>query len=230
MGAGHRAVHFRLVMIKSYSAEQSLAEYVARVFGDEDDILAGIRERARVAGLPDIAVSRVDGLHLEVLARAVAARKAVEIGTLAGYSGVCLLRGMGDDGTLWTFEAEPRHADVARASFEAAGVAERVHLVVGPAAERLSAIALHGPFDLVFIDADKLGYPAYLSWAAEHLRTGGLVLGDNAFLFGRVASGPADDPAVTAMRAFNETLARGGRFLSTMLPTGEGLAVGVKVR
>ena len=215
---------------KQYSADPALADYVARTFADEDEVLAAIRERARAAGLPDIAVSPVDGKHLEVIARASGARRAVEIGTLAGYSGVCLLRGMPEDGRLDTFEYEPRHAEVARAGFAAAGVADRVRVFVGAAADRLVAIEGDGPFDLVFIDADKVSYPLYLDWAARHLRPGGVVLADNAFLFGRLADGDDDDPAVRAMRAFNHTLARGGRFVATMLPTGEGLAFGVKLR
>ena len=131
----------------------------------------------------------MDGLHLELLARAAGARRAVEIGTLGGYSGVCLLRGM-PDGRLDTFELEPRNAAVARESFEKAGVAGRARIHVGPAVDKLREIEADGPFDLVFIDADKTGYPAYLTWAEEHLRVGGIVLLDNAFGWGGVA-----DPA-----------------------------------
>ncbi|MSP63032.1 MAG: O-methyltransferase [Myxococcales bacterium] len=220
-------------MIKSYSADPALSDYVARVFGGEDEVLADIRARSRAAGLPEIQVGRVDGLHLEVFARAIAATKAVEIGTLGGYSGVCLLRGMAPTGTLYTFEAEEHHAVVARRSFEQAGFADRARLFVGAAAERLGEIEGEGPFDLVFIDADKLSYPAYLGWAAKHLRVGGVLLADNAFLFGRIdqpTPAPEEVAGVRAMQSFNEALARGGRFRATLLPTGEGLAMGVKIR
>jgi len=210
-----------------------LAAWAESVYLHEDAVLREIDERCAAAGLPPIRVGRFDGLHLEVLARACAARKAVEIGTLGGYSGVCLLRGMGEGGHLHTFEIDPRHAEVARESFERAGVASRVRIHVGPAAERLGDVEGNGPFDLVFVDADKAGYPAYLAWAEEHLRVGGVLLADNTFGFGHVhEERPATEApdAMAALRRFSERLARGGRFRATMLPTAEGLSFGVKVR
>jgi caffeoyl-CoA O-methyltransferase len=163
-----------------------------------------------------------------VITRAVGAAKAVEIGTLGGYSGTAIARGLSDGGRLHTFELEQKHADLARESFRKAGVLDRVRIHVGPALERLPECEGDGPFDLVFIDADKETYPKYLAWAARHLRVGGVALGDNAFAFGEIADGRGEGPV--AMRRFNEELAQGGRFRATMLPTGEGLAMGVKVR
>jgi caffeoyl-CoA O-methyltransferase len=212
---------------------EALAAWAEAVYRPEDEVLREIRERSAAAGLPPIQVGRFDGLHLEVLARACAARRAVEIGTLGGYSGVCLLRGMGDAGLLHTFVSEPRHAEVARESFARAGVAGRARIHVGPAAERLGEIEPDGPFDLVFVDADKRGYPGYLAWAERHLRVGGLLLADNTFGFGHVhEERPAGESAeaMAALRAFSERLARGGRFRATMLPTAEGLSLGVKLR
>jgi caffeoyl-CoA O-methyltransferase len=213
--------------------DAALAAWAEATYAPEDGVLREIRERSLVAGLPPIQVGKMDGLHLEVLARACGARRAVEIGTLGGYSGVCLLRGMAPAGVLHTFELEPAHAEVARVSFQRAGVAARARIHLGRAAERLRDVEAEGPFDLVFIDADKTGYPAYLAWAEDHLRTGGLLLADNAFGFGHVheTRPREEDPAaMAALRAFSERLARGGRFRATMLPTAEGLALGVKVR
>ena len=210
-----------------------LARWAEGVYQPEDEVLGEIRERSVREGLPAIAVGRFDGLHLEVLARAVGAKKAVEIGTLGGYSGVCLLRGMGDGGFLHTFELEERNARVARDSFERAGFAGRFAIHVGPASGKLAEIANQKPFDLVFIDADKVGYPFYLDWAAEHLKVGGVVLGDNAFGWGGVAdphyAGESAD-SIRALRTFSEKIARDGRFRATMIPTEEGLAMGVRVR
>ncbi len=220
--------------VKAFGQDsEALAAWAESVYRPEDDVLREIRERSDAAGLPPIAVGRFDGLHLEVLARACGARKAIEVGTLGGYSGVCLLRGMGDRGFLHTFEHEPRHAEVARESFVRAGVAGRVEIHVGEAAERLRDVEGQGPFDLVFVDADKLGYPAYLAWAEEHLRVGGIVLADNTFGFGHVHEArPAGESAeaMAALRRFSERLAAGGRFRATMLPTAEGLSLGVKLR
>ncbi len=206
-----------------------LARWAEEVFQPEDAVLAEIRARSVREGLPAIAVGRFDGLHLEVLARLLGARKAVEIGTLGGYSGVCLLRGMPQDGVLHTFELDAHHAEVARESFRKAGVVARARIHVGPAKDNLRKIEDQGPFDLCFIDADKTGYPGYLDWAARHLRVGGAILADNAFGFGGVSK-PDGDEGVRALRRFNEELARGGRFRATMIPTEEGLALGVKVR
>ncbi len=213
-------------------ADPALAAWADDVYAPEDEVLREIRLRSAAAGLPSIQVGAMDGLHLEVLARACGARRAVEIGTLGGYSGVCLLRGMGEGGRLHTFEADAHHAEVARVSFERAGVAARVRIHLGRALERLRDVEGEGPFDLVFVDADKGGYPDYLAWAEEHLRVGGVLLADNAFAFGHVhdpAWRGADAGAVAPLRRFSERLAQGGRFRATMIPTAEGLAVGVKV-
>lgn len=209
--------------------DPALKQWAQEVFQPEDAVLREIRERSVREGLPAIAVGKFDGLLLEVLARAAGALKAVEIGTLGGYSGVCLLRGMGPHGTLHTFEASEKHARVARESFHKAGLASRAHLHLGPAIDKLREVEAEGPFDLVFVDADKVGYPAYLTWAGEHLREGGVLLADNAFGFGEIHL-PGGDEGIAALRMFNEQLARGGRFRATMIPTAEGLAMGVKIR
>lgn len=134
-----------------------LADYVSRLYAPEDELLADVRARSAAAGLPDIQVAPLDGRHLEVLARLSGARRAVEIGTLGGYSGVVLLRGMGADGRLDTIEIDPRHAEIARETFRRAGFTNHARVHVGPAVEVLPGLAPEGPFDLVFIDADKDG-------------------------------------------------------------------------
>jgi caffeoyl-CoA O-methyltransferase len=214
------------------NSDPKLSDYVTRVYAPEDEVLAEIRKHSTAAGLPDIQVAALDALHLEVIARAAGARRAVEIGTLGGYSGVALLRGMAPDGELDTIELSERHAAVAQESFGRAGLSKRVRIHIGAATDVLPKLAPRGPFDLVFIDADKEGYPAYLDWATKNLRPGGIVLLDNAFLFGSLADSPAgSDRAaqIRAMQSVHETLARSGRFRATVLPTGEGLAFGVRL-
>jgi len=216
-------------MNKSFGNDDArLERYVNVTYAPEDDLLREIRERSRREGLPDIQIAALDARHLEVLARAAGARRSVEIGTLGGYSGVALLRGMGEGGHLDTFELEPAHARVAAESFRRAGFSDRVSIHVGPALDRLRALEGQGPFDLCFVDADKASYPRYLDWAAHHLRPGGLVIADNAFLFGALADEGEDDER-EAMRAFHQRLAAGKEFRGTVLPTGEGLAVGVRL-
>ncbi|HVZ72080.1 MAG TPA: O-methyltransferase [Polyangia bacterium] len=211
--------------------DERLAGYVRRTYAPEDDVLREIRERCTREGLPDIQVAALDARHLEVLAAVAGARKAVEIGTLGGYSGVSLLRGMGIGGVLDTIEVDPRHAEVARESFRRAGYMTQARIHLGSAMDVLPKLAPQGPFDLVFIDADKDSYPDYLNWAADNLRPGGLVIADNVFLFGELADKPTGVRAtsIAAMQAFHQILADSGRFRATVLPTGEGLAVGVRV-
>jgi len=212
------------------ATDPRIAPYVETLLEPEDEILREIRARSSAEGLPTIAVGPFDGRHLEVLARMCAARRVIEIGTLGGYSGTCLARALPADGVLHTFELEPRHALVAAESFRRAGVAAKVRIHVGPALEKLRDIEGQGPFDLVFIDADKAGYPGYLAWAEQHLRVGGVVIADNVFR--RAAFPLPNDPPAAAdgIRRFNDSLARSGRFRTTMLPLEDGFAVGVKLR
>jgi caffeoyl-CoA O-methyltransferase len=215
---------------KGFAAvDPRIAPYVERLLEPEDEVLREIRERSTREGLPPIAVGPFDGRHLEVLARLSGARRIVEIGTLGGYSGVCLARALPPGGTLDTFDLEERHARVAAESFRRAGVADRVRIHVGPALERLPDVEREGPFDLVFVDADKSSYPDYLGWAARHLRVGGAVIADNVFRRAAFASEDEDPGAVAGITRFNESIARSGLFRATLLPLEDGFAVAVRV-
>jgi caffeoyl-CoA O-methyltransferase len=222
--------------MKDFSAEitPAIGQFLDQTFAPEDSLLLEIRERAEARGLPPIHVGAMDGLHLEILTRIAGAKKAVEIGTLAGYSAICICRGMGPKGLLYTFDADRKHIEVAKESFEKAGVASQVKTFVGPASQNLPGIVSDGPFDLVFIDADKVGYPEYLHWAAENLRVGGLLIGDNTLAFGMLADqtfdSAEDEQTARALQRFNREAAQGGRFRATMLPTGEGLTLAVKIK
>lgn len=222
--------------MKKFSAEvgSEVIGFVEKTFHPEDPVLTEIIARSAERGLPQIHVSPMDGLHLEVLARASGARKIVEIGTLAGYSGVCLARALPENGLLYTFDADRKHMDVANESFEKAGVLEKVKTFIGPAIQNLPKINADGPFDLVFVDADKASYPAYLAWAAENLRVGGLLIADNTLAWGMLADekfeNTEDEETVRALQRFNREISQNGRFRATLLPTGEGLTLGVKIR
>jgi caffeoyl-CoA O-methyltransferase len=174
-------------------------------------------------GMPAIQVGRSEGRLLELLLRLAGARKVVEIGTLAGYSALRMLAALPSDGHLYTLELDPRHAEVARRAIAGGGFASRATILVGEAMALLPGIEQHGPFDAVFIDADKQGYADYGAWAARNLRRGGLLLGDNAYLFGRLLD---DSPDAVAMRRFHEDAARA--FDTVCIPTPDGLLLGIK--
>ena len=209
---------------KAYAADHpAIAPYVEALLEPEDPVLAEIRARSTAAGLPDIAVGPFDGRHLEVIARATGARRMVEIGTLGGYSAVCLARALPSDGHLHTFELEAAHAAVARESLRRAGLLEKVTIHVGPARDNLQSVESDGPFDLVFLDADKAGYPDYLTWAEQHVRRGGTLLADNVF------RKPRGREMADVIHAFNERLARSGLWRTTFLPLEDGLACAVRL-
>jgi caffeoyl-CoA O-methyltransferase len=211
-----------------------IIEYLEKTFHPEDEVLRTIREIGEKAGLPMIQVGAMDALHLEVLTRATHTRKAVEIGTLFGYSAICIARALPKDGKLYTFEADTKHANVAQSVFKKFELESKIEIFTGAAMSNLNKINKEGPFDLVFIDADKENYPNYLNWAYENLKMGGVVIGDNTFAFGMIADeqfeNAEDEATVKALRLFNNQAANSNRFRATLLPTGEGLTLAVKIR
>ena len=193
-------------------------DYIQNLFAPQDEALeAAVRESQR-AGLPEIHVSPNEGKLLQLLAEIIGARRILEIGTLGGFSAINLARGMAEDGRLISLEIDEHHAGVARQNVERAGLAERVEIRVGDARELLTKIAEsdEGPFDLVFIDADKEGYPEYLEWALRLSRPGSLILGDNTIWGGAIID-PRDD-STRAIREFNEKIAKDPRLSAIVLP------------
>jgi caffeoyl-CoA O-methyltransferase len=206
----------------AYSSREIL-EWVAKVHAPHDESLAAAFATPERSSIPAIQVGPLEGRALELLATMVRATKIVEVGTLAGYSAIWLARGLAPGGHLWTVEYETKHAALAQKNIAHAGLADRVTIARGSARDVLPTLEGHGPFDLVFVDADKASYDFYGDWAFANLRPGGLLLGDNAFFFGNLL-GAGDD--AEAMRRFHERAA--GRFLSTCFATPDGLLVGVK--
>jgi caffeoyl-CoA O-methyltransferase len=186
---------------------------------DDEPVLAAAQERAEAAGLPQIQVSSNLGRFLHVLALARDARSILEIGTLAGYSTIWLARALPGDGSMVTLEIDPQRADVARANLRHAGLADQVDVRTGPALDTLIAMRDEGagPFDMVFIDADKPPYLEYLHAVLELVRPGTLIVADNVIRGGRVALGPIDDDDVTGAQRFNEALAAHPRLSAAMI-------------
>ena len=171
------------------------------------------------AGLPAIDVSPPQGKFLNLLTRMTGARKILEIGTLGGYSTIWMARGIPDDGRIVTIEAEPRIADIAQANLERAGVAAKVDVRLGRAADVLPTLAGDEPFDLVFIDADKESNTVYLDWAARLGRPGTVVVVDNTVRGGEVANPATENPQIIGVQRGLEMLGRDPRFDATALQT-----------
>ena len=174
------------------------------------------------AGLPPHDVSAPQGKFLHLVARMIGAQRILEIGTLGAVSTIWFARALGPGGRIVTLEADPRHAAIARANSERAGVADRVDLRVGPALDSLPSLAGEAPFDLVFIDADKPNNPHYLAWALKLTRKGGVIIGDNVVRDGAVIDPASPDDRVRGVRAFFDRIAAEPRLSATALQTVGG--------
>ena len=205
----------------------ALDGYVQRLYAAEDDQLRRVRARADEAEMPRIQLPPATARALQLLVRAVGARRVLEVGTLAGYSAIWIARALPPGGKLVTIEIDPGHASVARRSVEQAGLADRVDVRVGDAVELLARLGPDGSFDAVFLDADKERYTTYMEEAARLLRPRGLLMADNAFWAGRVLD-PDSDKLAGALNRFNEGLSSDHRFEATILPVGDGLMVAVR--
>ncbi|HEY7256259.1 MAG TPA: O-methyltransferase [Solirubrobacterales bacterium] len=200
-------------------------QFVSATIAPDDEVLRRAVERCEAAGLPAIQVSAPQGKLLNLLARSIGARTVLEFGTLGGYSTIWIGRALPEGGRLITLEADPRHAEVARENIAGADLAELVDLRVGPALETLPLLEAEdiGPFDLVFIDADKVSTPEYFAWSLDRTRPGGLIVADNVVRGGTLAEADSDDPTIIAQRRLHEWLTGEPRVDATTIQT-----VGVK--
>jgi len=195
--------------------------YLAHLLIQSDEALDAALDSSAQAGLPPIAVSPNLGKLLHLLARAMNARSVLEIGTLGGYSTIWLSRALPPEGRIVTLEIDRRHAEVARANFVRAGVADQIDLRLGPAKESLPQLVAEsrGPFDLIFIDADKSNIPAYFTWALKLARRGSAIIVDNVIRDGAVIDAASQDDSVQGVRRFNEMLAAELRISATAIQT-----------
>ena len=202
-------------------ATPQILDYTSRVHAAHDAALA--QAFTVPDGIPAIQVGPSEGKLLDLLLRLAHAKKVVEVGTLVGYSAIRMARALPADGHIWTVEFEAKHAEVARGNIAKAGFAGKIDVLVGAGRDVLPTLDKHGPFDAVFIDADKVNYDHYGRWAVANLRSGGLVIGDNAYLFGELLD---DSDRGKAMRGFHELVAAACE--SVCIPTPDGLVLGIK--
>jgi caffeoyl-CoA O-methyltransferase len=206
-----------------------VSQYISSLFAEEDPALLLAREDSPKRGLPTINIKPEEGRFLQMLVRASGVKKAVEIGTLGGYSGIWIARGLLPGGVLYTLDMEPLHAEVAREHFEAAGLSDVIQIRIGDAHRSLQELAGQSPFDFVFIDAEKTDYPAYFDWALQNIRMGGIIAAHNAFRKGSVAHAAPDDQDSELMRQFNQQVSGDERLISTIYPAGDGTLIAVKI-
>jgi predicted O-methyltransferase YrrM len=205
-----------------------VSQYIQKHFVHETDAQRQVRENSAKLNLPPISIKPEEGQFLQFLVRATGARRVVEIGVLGGYSGTWIARGLPPGGSLVGLEVDPRHAEIARQHFSLAGVAELVEVRVGNAHQLLAEMRSEGPFDMLFIDAEKTGYQDYYEWGLENIRIGGVIVAHNAFRKGSVAGTAEPDSYTADMQRFNRMAAEDGRTISTIFPAGDGMVLAVK--
>ncbi len=209
----------------------SIDRELSERFAPPDTALRNAIARAQREGLPEIQISPLQGKLLQVLALACGARKILEIGALGGYSGTWLARALPADGKLITLEISAKHAAAVQATFAEAGVDNRAEVRVGHALTALPQLTSEAPFDLIFIDADKENYPAYLDWALKLSRVGTIIVADNVIRGGRPFQSPPPDAASTGIAEYNARAASDARLVSVAFPMDDdgtdGIAVSV---
>lgn len=203
---------------------QELWTKVEEYFGpvvQEDEALKAAAKEGEQAGLPAIAVSPNEGKLLLLMAQMVGAQKILEVGTLAGYSTIWLARGLGEGGKLITLEYEQKHADVAKKNIDRAGLSGVVDIRVGDATKTMPGLLKEGagPFDMIFLDANKDGYPAYFEWSLQLARKGTVIIADNVVRDGGVIDVASKDASIQGVRRFNEMVAAEKRLSATAIQT-----------
>ena len=213
-----RRSRFTLEDIDAYSGEHSTGP---------DEVQQRLQEttREKTAQAAGMQIGDDQAVLMEMIVRAMGARRAVEVGTFTGYSSLAIARGLGPDGHLLCCDVSEEWTAMARAAWEEAGVADRVELVIGPAVETLRALPRDEQFDFAFIDADKSSYPDYYEEILARLRPGGLVLLDNMLQSGRVLDTSIQDENVNAIRGLNDAIVGDARVKVVLLPLGDGVSV-----
>ena len=203
-------------------------QFLRDTFHADDAGLQRLQAEAEGEGLPAISIGPEQGKFLQVLIQLSGARKVLEIGALGGYSGAWMARALPADGKLISLELEEKHAAFTRRQWASLGLDGKAEVRVGLALENLPGLADEAPFDLIFIDADKNNYPAYLEWALRYSKSGTIILGDNVSMGGRLADpNQQQNEWIQGMRRFAESMAADERLVSTVVPYADGIAMSV---
>ncbi len=211
---------------KSFHLSPEVHAYLVQHGTPPDEVQrALIEETQKLGGISMMQVAPEQGAFMTLLARAIGARRALEVGTFTGYSALCIARGLPDDGRLLSCDVSEEWTSIARRYWEKAGVSDKIDLRIAPALDTLRALPQEPELDLAFIDADKPSYIAYYEEVLERLRPNGVILVDNVLWFGRVADPQAQDEQTLAIRSFNDHVARDPRVECVMLAISDGLTL-----
>ena len=216
-------------MSKYTALSDDLHTYLVEHGARQDGTLARVQSEAAAMGsLSAMQIAPDQGAFMEILTRAIGAKEALEIGTFTGYSAISIARGLAPAGRLLCLEVSEEYAEIAARNLAEAGVADRVEIITGPAAETLRMLPEREHFDLVFIDADKRGYAVYFEEALKRTRQGGLIMLDNVLQDGRVLDPDPGDESTRAIVALNEELAGDERIDIAMVAIADGITIARK--
>ena len=208
-------------------------DYLNQTFGSKHPVLDKIMREVENESVLHMQISAHEARLLQFLVKLSKVEKAVEIGTLYAYSTFHIAQSLTEGGKVWTLDRSLGRHKKSQEIFRDSDLKEKIEWLTGPAKDSLNIIEKQAPFDMVFIDADKESYLDYLKWAEEHLKEGGLLIADNTFLFGAVYSEPernSKTETIKIMEKFNKRLADKSFWQGALIPTQEGLTVGVKLR
>ena len=212
--------------LKSFYLSDDIHDYIVAHGTPPDDVQRGlIEETAKLGGISMMQIAPEQGAFMTLFARAIGARRAIEVGTFTGYSALCLARGLPDDGELICCDVSDEWTSIGHPYWEKAGVAHKIDLRIAPALETLNSLTDDGAYDLAFIDADKPAYASYFEELMRLLRPGGTILCDNVLWGGSVVDPNADNDNTRAIRAFNDLVAADDRVDTVMLAISDGLTL-----
>ncbi len=211
---------------------ESVDQYISQLFHDEDDCLKATEQSIIESGIPQISISPNQGKFLQLLAKLCNAKKILEMGTLGGYSSIWMARALPENGKLVTLEIDSKHAEVAQQNFNRCGLATKIEILLGKAIDILPQLEGEGPFDMIFIDADKPPYTEYFQWALKLSRPGTLIIADNVIREGKVLLEESPDEMVAGVKRFNEYLANCADVTATIFQTvgakeHDGMAIAI---
>lgn len=214
--------------LKSTPVTEEIDLYLRKYFSSEDEFLYNLRMEAKSVGMPEITISPVQGLFLQMLLKSINARKVLEIGSLGGYSAITMAKALPDDGIIYAVEINKTYCDFINQKTKESGLSNKINIINSSGEDFLKNLSKDEMFDFVFLDADKSGYINYVMLSTTHLRKGGIIAADNALAMGKI-SDKSEDLNAIAIHNFNLFMINNQDFFTSLVPIGDGLTLGLKL-
>lgn len=214
--------------LKSTPITEEIESYLRKYFSAEDNFLYNLRMEAKEFGMPEITISPVQGLFLQLLLKSINAKRVLEIGSLGGYSAITMAKALPDDGLLYAVEINPKYCEFINRKVEQAELSEKIKVTNSSGKDFLLNLGDDEFFDFIFLDADKSDYVNYVELSSPHIRKGGMIVADNALAMGKISDN-SDDQNAKDIHKFNLFMINHQDFLTSLVPIGDGLTIGLKL-